>query len=138
TLKPSAYGPESGTLTFTDNITGGSQQIPLTGSGPNFAIAASPNTLTVTHGSISPPSTITLTPQAKFAQPVALSCPTGLPSGATCLFSVNPVQLHGGSAQTSSLTIQTSSSTPPGTYTVTTTGTFSPLSNSATITLTVQ
>jgi trimeric autotransporter adhesin len=137
TLKPSLYGPETGTLTFTDNVTGGTQQITLNGSGPNFSISDSPNTLTVIHGSTSPASTITLTPQAKFNQAVSLAC-SGLPSAATCLFSSNPVQLFGGAPQTSTLTIQTSTTTPTGTYTVTTTGTYSTLSNPATITLTVQ
>lgn len=136
TLTPSAYGPETGMLTVTDNITGGSQQVTLTGSGPNFGISASAMS-PVAPGS-SGQSTITLTPQAKFAQAITLSCPTGLPTGATCSFATNPVQLHGGAAQTSTLTIQTSSSTPPGTYTVTTTGVYTTLTHPATITLTVQ
>jgi hypothetical protein len=61
-----------------------------------------------------------------------------LPAGTTCSFSPNPLQLYGGAIQQSTLTIQTSSTTPAGTYTVTTTGVFTPLSNSTPITLTVQ
>ncbi len=137
TLTPSVYGPETGTLSFTDNATGSPQHVTLTGSGPDFAISDSPSTITVTAGG-SGTSTITLTPQAKFNQAITLSCPTGLPNGATCSFATNPVQLFGGSAQTSVLTIQTSSSTPPGTYAVTTSGVYSNLTHSATITLTVQ
>ena len=135
-LTPAAYGLETATLNIADNVTGSPQQVSLSGFGPDFAIADSPNALTVTAGS-SGVSTVSLTPQAKFAQAVTLSC-SGLPAGATCNFSPNPTQLYGGSIQTSTLTIQTSSSTPTGTYTVTTTGVYSNLSHSAPITLTVQ
>jgi len=136
-MTPSVYGAESATMNLADNAASSPQKVSLTGSGPDFAISDSPNTMTVTAGS-SGTSTISLTPQAKFAQAITLSCPTGLPAGATCSYSPNPTQLFGGSVQTSTLTIQTSSTTPKGTYTVTTTGVFSPLSHSATITLTVQ
>lgn len=136
-MTPSVYGPETGTMNFADNATGSPQTVTLNGSGPDFAIADSPNTMTVTAGS-SGTSTVSLTPQAKFAQAITLSCPSGLPSGASCSFSPNPTQLYGGSVQSSTLTIQTSTTTPKGTYTVTTTGVYSPLSHSATITLTVQ
>lgn len=137
TLTPSQYGAETATLNINDNATGSPQTVTLTGFGPDFTISDSPNTMTVVHGSAGT-STVTLTPQAKFAQAIGLSCPTGLPAGATCSFNPSSVQLYGGSAQASTLTIQTSASTPAGTYTVTTTGVFSPLSHSATITLTVQ
>lgn len=137
TMTPSVYGPETGTMNVNDNATGSPQTITLNGSGPDFTIGDSPSTITVTAGG-SGTSTVTLTPQAKFAQQITLSCPSGLPSGAGCSFGTNPVMLFGGSAQTSALTIQTSASTPKGTYSVTTTGVFSPLSHSATITLTVQ
>jgi hypothetical protein len=136
-LTPSVYGEETATMVLTDNGVSSPQSVTLSGSGPDFTIADSPNTMTVAPGSAGT-STVTLTPQAKFAQAIALSCPSGLPAGTTCSFNPPSVQLYGGSAQTSTLTIQTSSSTPAGTYTVTTTGVFSPLSHSATITLTVQ
>jgi sugar lactone lactonase YvrE len=135
-LTPSVYGPESATLNIFDNGTGGSQKVTLTGSGPNFSISASPNTLTVVHGSAGT-STISLTPQAKFAQTVAVSC-TGAPANSTCTLNPPTVQLFGGTAQTSTLTIQTTSTTAPGTYTLTVTGVYAPLSNSTTIALTVQ
>jgi len=138
TLTPSQFGEETATLNFTDNATGSTQQsVTLTGYGPDFTIADLPNTLTVAAGS-SGTSTVTLTPQAKFAKAIALSCPTGLPTGATCSFQPASVQLYGGSAQTSTLTIQTSSTTPAGTYTVTVMGTYASLANPSTITLTVQ
>lgn len=135
-LTPSVYGSESATLNIADNATGGSQKVTLSGAGPNFSISASPNTLTVVHGS-SGMSTITLTPQAKFAQTVAVSC-TGNPLNSTCTLNPTNVNVPGGSSGTSTLTIQTTASTVPGTYTLTVTGAFAPLLNSTTITLTVQ
>ena len=135
-LTPSAYGAESATLNVGDNVTGSPQLVSLSGFGPDFSIADSPNTLTVTAGSAGT-STVSITPQARFAQQVTLSC-SGLPAGASCNFAPNPLQLYGGSVQSSTLTLQTSSTTPPGTYTVTTTGVYTTLAHPATITLTVQ
>ncbi len=135
-MTPSAYGPETATLNVADNVTGSPQTVALTGSGPNFSISDSPTAVSVAPGSAGV-STVTITPQAKFAAAVTLSC-SGLPAGTTCSFSPNPLQLYGGAIQQSTLTIQTSSTTPAGTYTVTTTGVFTPLSNATTITLTVQ
>lgn len=135
-LTPSAYGPESATMNINDNATGGSQKVTLTGSGPNFSISASPNTLSVAPGAAGT-STITLTPQAKFAQTVAVSC-TGAPANSTCTLNPTSVNVPGGAAVTTTLTIQTTSSTAAGTYTLTVTGTYASLSNPTTITLTVQ
>jgi trimeric autotransporter adhesin len=133
---PSINGPESATLNVFDNGTGGSQKVTLTGSGPNFSISASPNTLTVVHGSAGT-STISLTPQAKFAGSVTVSC-SGAPATSTCSLNPTVVNVPPGSAATTTLTIQTTATTAPGVYTLTVTGTLSPLTNSTTITLTVQ
>lgn len=135
-LTPSVYGAESATMNINSNGFGAPQTVTLTGSGPDFSISASPNTLTVVHGNAGT-STITLTPQAKFAQTVAVSC-TGAPANSTCTLNPPNVQLFGGAPQTSTLTLQTTSSTAPGTYTLTVTGVFPPLSHSTTIALTVQ
>jgi len=135
-LTPSVNGPESATMNIFDNGTGGSQKVTLTGSGPNFSISASPNTLTVVHGSAGT-STITLTPQAKFTGTVAVTC-TGAPANSTCTLNPTSVNVPPGSAATTTLTLQTTATTAPGTYTLTVTGISSPLSNPTTITLTVQ
>jgi trimeric autotransporter adhesin len=138
TMTPSTFGPETGVLTFTDNAAGSpTQTVALNGFGPDFAISDSPASLTVTRGGTSPASTVSLTPQAKFAELVNLTC-SGLPTGASCLFNPSAVQLFGGSVQTSSLTISAASTTAVGVYTVTVTGTFSSLAHTTTITLTVQ
>jgi hypothetical protein len=135
-LKPSVDGPESATMNINDNATGGSQTVALTGSGPNFAISASPNTITVTHGNAGT-STITLKPQAKFTATVGLTC-TGEPANSTCTLNPPSVKVPPGSAVTSALTIQTTVNTKPGNYTLTVTGTYANLSNSTTIAVTVQ
>jgi sugar lactone lactonase YvrE len=137
TLTPSVYGPETAKLQIADNAAGSPQLVTLTGSGPDFTIADSPASVTVTAGS-SGQTTVTLTPEAKFNQSITLTCPSGLPSGSTCSFSLNPVPMPGGSAQTSTLTIQTSASTPTGSYLVTTTGTYGTLAHPTTFTLVVQ
>ncbi len=135
-LTPSVYGPESATMNINDNATGGSQKVTLSGSGPNFSISASPNTLSVAPGAAGT-STITLTPQAKFAQTVAVNC-TGAPANSTCTLNPTSVNVPGGAPAKTTLTIQTTSSTAAGTYTLTVTGVYAPLSNPTTITLTVQ
>jgi trimeric autotransporter adhesin len=135
-LKPSVDGPESATMNINDNATGGSQTVALTGSGPNFAISASPTTISVAPGSAGT-STISLKPQAKFSGSVAVAC-TGAPQNSTCTLKPASVNVPPGSVATTTLTLQTTSSTPAGTYTLTVTGTYANLSNSTTITLTVQ
>jgi trimeric autotransporter adhesin len=134
-LTPSAFGPESATMTINDNATG-AQTVSLTGSGPNFSISSSPNTISVAPGAAGV-STITLTPQAKFAETVAVSC-SGAPANSTCSLSNSNVVMYGGTTSSTTLTIQTTASTAAGTYTLTITGVYAPLSHSTTIALTVQ
>lgn len=135
-LTPSVYGPESATMNITDNATGGSQKVTLTGSGPNFKMSASPSTISVAPGATGT-STISLTPEAKFSQTVAVSC-SGAPANSTCSLNPPSVNVPPGSAATTTLSIVTTASTAPGTYTITVTGVYAPLSNSTTVTLTVQ
>jgi len=66
-----------------------------------------------------------------------LSCAL-LPPGTKCSFNPNPLQLYGGSVQSSTLTIQTSTSTPAGTYTIEIKGAYANLSHLTSVTLTVQ
>ena len=125
-------------MTLTDNLTGGSQQVALSGSGPTFTMAASPTTLTVASpGGTSAPITLSLTPQAKFAQGVTLTC-AGLPAGASCLFTANPVQMTGGGVTQAKMEVRTTTSTPTGTYPITLTGTYANLSDPVALTLNVN
>ncbi len=56
----------------------------------DFSVSAAPSTATVTAGAPAT-YTATVTPIPTFNANVSLSCSSGLPSGATCQFSTNPV-----------------------------------------------
>lgn len=90
--------------------------------GPNsgladFSLSASPTSQTVTAGG-STSYTVTVSPSSGFNSSVSLGV-TGLPSGATGSF--NPTSVSGGSGS-SVLDVATSTSTPPGNYTLTAAG----------------
>ncbi|MGY0233511.1 M28 family peptidase [Longispora urticae] len=96
----------------------------------DFSVSVSPNSgNTQPGGSVS--STVSTATTSGTAQTVTLTA-SGLPSGATAIFNPSSVQ-SGGS---SSLSIQTSASTPAGSYTVTVTGSGS-VTRTASYTLTV-
>src|SRR5262249_25096511 len=97
---------------------------------PNFALSASPGSLTVIQGA-SGTSTITITPQGGFNSGVSLSA-SGLPNGVTASFSPNPTM------STSTLTLAASSSATTGPAMVTIGGTSGILTNTITISLTVN
>jgi len=99
---------------------------------PDFSIAASPASQTVTQGA-STSYTATVTSINGFTSTVSLSV-SGLPAGASGTF--NPSSISGGSGS-STLNVTTSGSTPAGTYTLTITGSSGSLSHSATTTLVV-
>jgi hypothetical protein len=77
--------------------------------------APNPNSLTVQQGGTSNASTFQVTAVGSFSGTVVLSCPSGLPSGASCVFSpsssVNPTV---GSPVTVTLTVTAGSGTPVG------------------------
>ena len=101
-----------------------------TAPAPDFAIAASPTSASVTQGA-SATETITVSPQNGFSGSVALSA-SGLPSGVTASF--NPASTTG----TSTLTLAASAAAATGTATVTITGTSGSLSHTTTLSLTVN
>jgi len=102
-------------------------------SKPDFSIAASPSSQTVSPGGKTT-YTASITRLNGFTGSVNLAL-SGLPSGATASFGVNPV----GSSQSSSvLTVNTSPSTPSGSYTLSITGASGNLSHSTTVKLVVQ
>jgi len=130
-------GTATVTITGTSGALSHSTTVTLTvnsASTGNFSLSASPSSQTVTAGN-SASYTATITPSGGFTGSVTLSV-SGLPSGATARFSVNPVAGSGNST----LTVNTSSSTPTGSYTLTVTGTStSPsLTHSTTVTLVVN
>ena len=101
-----------------------------TAPAPDFSLSVSPASQSVARGRAAT-YTVTLSPANGFSGSVALSA-TRLPAGASATFSPNPA------TTSSSLTVQTSSSTPPGTYTLTITGTSGSLSHSTTASLQVK
>jgi hypothetical protein len=102
------------------------------GGAPDFSIAASPASQTVTRGS-STTYTVTVGALNGFTGTVSLSV-SGLPSRTTATF--NPSSIAGSGSST--LTITTANKTPAGTKTLTITGTSGSLSHSTQVTLVVQ
>ena len=153
-----ATNPTTGTsvltLTASSTATTGSATLTITGTSgsltattklaltvnssatPNFTIAASPTSVTVTQGA-SGTSTITITSTGGFNSATTLSA-TGLPSGVTAAFSTNPVTPPANGSATSTLTLTASSSATVGTATVTITGTSGSTTHSTPIALTVN
>ena len=142
------------TLTASSTATTGSATVTITGTSgsltasttlaltvnstatPNFTIAASPTSVTVTQGT-SGTSTITITSTGGFNSATTLAA-SGLPSGVTAAFSTNPVTPPANGSATSTLTLTASSTATVGTATVTITGTSGSTSHSTTIALTVN
>jgi uncharacterized membrane protein len=123
----SEYLPANGIFNWRTRI--GTFKLAGCGS-PDFAVAASPPSQTVSAGS---PTTynVTVTPSGGFTGSVTLSA-TGLPAGATASFSPNPT------TGTSTLTVNTASTTPTGSFPLTITGTSGALAHSTTVTLVVS
>ncbi|HEX3093800.1 MAG TPA: hypothetical protein VHW72_14305, partial [Candidatus Angelobacter sp.] len=106
--------------------------LPPPPSGPNFSIAATPASQTVTAGA-GTSYTATVTASGGFTGVVNLTV-SGLPSGASASF--NPTSVTGSGSST--MSVSTSTTTPAGTYTLTITGTSGTLSHSTTVQLVVN
>ncbi|WP_323746964.1 hypothetical protein [Catenulispora pinisilvae] len=119
--------PGDPTYTLYDDVT-------LSGGVPanDFSISDSPASAAVNPGA-SATSTISTAVTSGSAQSVTLSA-SGLPSGASATFSTNPVTAGG----SSTMTVATASSTPPGSYPITVTGTGASATHATTFTLTVN
>jgi len=100
---------------------------------PDFSMSASPSTQTVTQGG-STTYTATVTPFNGFSGTVSLTV-SGCPANTTC--TLNPTSVTVPPAGSSTLTVQTSSTTAGGTYTLTITGKSGTLSHSTSVTLVV-
>jgi len=103
----------------------------------HFKITTSPASASVSPGQPTT-STLTLTPVYEFSDTVMLSCRVPSGKGLSCEVSPSSVILNGTSSATATFSINTSSSTPAGTYKINATGTYGTLSNGATFTLTVN
>ncbi len=105
---------------------------PSAPGGPDFSLAATPASQTVTAGA-GTDYTVTVTPSGGFAGTVTFSV-SGLPTGADGSF--NPAAVSG--AGSSTLSVTTSPGTPPDVYGLTITGTSGALVHTVTVTLGVQ
>src|SRR5208282_1020292 len=102
----------------------------LAPTGPNFVLSANPDSVTVTQGGQAT-TTITITPQDGFSGSVTLSA-ENLPNGVTANFNPNPA------TNTSTLTLTATPTATAGTVTVTIQGVSGSLTNTTTLSLTVQ
>ena len=102
-------------------------------ANPDFALSASPASLSVTAGA-GVTSQVTTSVSGGFASAISLSA-SGLPSGASASFS--PAAIGSPGSGTSTMSISTSSSTPAGTYSVTVTGSGGGKSHAAAVSLSV-
>jgi hypothetical protein len=127
----------TGSYTLTVTGTGGGTSKTATATltikaEADFSITASPVTAEIHQGDSSS-ITVTVDDVGDFDQAVSLTA-TGLPSGATPQFS----QASGKPSFTSILTIGTTDSTPPGTYTVTIDASGGGKTHSTSVTLTIK
>jgi subtilase family serine protease len=100
---------------------------------PNFAISASPTSVSVAQGS-SGSSTITTTVSGGFSSAVALTS-SGQPTGVTVTFSPTSIAAPGSGSSTMSIVV--ASTTAAGTYTITVTGTGGGVTQNTSVSLTV-
>jgi hypothetical protein len=102
---PTAAGPLSGALTFTDNAPAGVQTTSLSGTGIDFALTTAGNTsLTLAGSGASGNYPMLLSSLADLSGNVALTC-TGAPANSTCIVAPSVAPLGGTS--TISVTVQT-------------------------------
>ncbi len=106
---------------------------------PNFLISASPVSLTIPVGS-SGTSTLTLTSQGGFSGSISLAAtitPNG-PNSPSLTLTPNSVTLLSGGTASAILTMSTAASTPRTTYTVIVLATSGSITNTVSVSLTVQ
>ena len=122
------------TVTGTGGSTTNNTTVTLTVTAPDFTIAASPTSTTITQGSAGN-VTITTTVSGGFNSAVALSA-SGQPTGVTVAFNPTSIAAPGSGSSTMSITVAASTAT--GTYPITVTGTGGSKTHTATVSLTVS
>jgi uncharacterized repeat protein (TIGR01451 family) len=123
TFRPTNTGIRNGAITVDTNAAGSPHTIALTGNGTSFTITTAPGAptqITINPGQAAVYD-LTLSPTSGFSGTVTLAC-TGLPAGAVCSFSQNPVTV------TAPVTIRVTITTtaPSGGWTMPTVGRFTP------------
>ena len=107
TFTPTASGTRSAALTISDDAAGNSQTVPLTGTGSDFSLSASPSSNTVKTGSSVSYVVTVGSVGGSFTNAVKLSC-SGMPATSSCTFSTNSVT-PAGNQRSVTLTITTTS-----------------------------
>ena len=137
-LSVGTFGGPAASYTLTVTGTGGgitrTVQLTLQVTNADFSLSASPASQTVLAGAATS-YTVTITGTNGWNNPVNLGV-TGLPSGATGTFNPNPVSVNAPASTT--LSVTTSASTPPGSYTLTIAGNGVGLIRTTTATLVVN
>jgi kumamolisin len=118
----------SGSITETTTVS-----VTVTGTNPNFAISASPTTISVDRGS-SGNSTITTTISGGFNSAITLSA-SGQGSSQTVTFSLNPIPAPGSGSST--MTVKVGRNATLGDHTITITGKGAGVTHTTTVILDV-
>jgi pseudomonalisin len=128
---PAQPGSYPLTITGTDGTLTHTASATLVVSTPDFSLSATPSSQTINQGASSSYS-ITLTPLAGYTGTVSFAV-SGLPAGATGSF--NPVSLI--TSGSTALNIATATTTIPGTYALTITGSDGVLTHTTSVTLVI-
>ena len=139
---PAASGLRTGSImVFDDDPANGTQMSSLSGTGVDFAVAASPGAKTVVAGSTAQYTITVSAVGGTFPNAITLAC-GGVPAASTCSVSPNSLSPASG-AVTATLTVATSSrhgnhGTPAGTFAITVTGGSGNLQHGTSVSLVVQ
>ena len=128
----STPGTYAASFTVTDNGGSASQAATRAITVSDFSVAAAPASQSVLPGG-GAAYNATVNPAAGFTGVVTFSV-SGLPTGATANFNPSSVTSSG----SSTMTVSTTASTPPGSYQLTVKGTSGPVSRTAIVTLVVN
>jgi FG-GAP-like repeat len=111
---PTVGGARTGTLTIADNAAGGTQTVPLSGTGQDFSVAAGASASATVSAGQTANYSVAVAPAGGFAQSLTLSC-SGAPAMSTCSVSPGSIALNGTAPQTAMVTVTTagSASLPP-------------------------
>jgi hypothetical protein len=133
---PSTAGTRTGLLTITDDASGGSQTVSLSGAATDFTVTVSPTSVSINPGQNANYNAKVSAVGGIYNQTVSLTC-SGLPAGATC--TLTPASLIPGStSQTAKLKVISSAGTPKGTYTIVVSGNVNNVLHSGAATLIVK
>ena len=133
TIQVYLIGVENSSLKTSFVVDDFSLNVVTTGGSPDFAIGASPTTLTAATGSAGA-STVNTNVSGGFNSAIALSA-SGVPTGTTASFS--PTSMAAPGSGSSTLTLLVGATTAAGTYNILINGSGGNLTHSASITLTV-